>query len=145
MRARCLLPLSLLLVPALVAAGQDAAKAEKQKLQGTWRIQKLVTPAKLARQYEAEGKLVFEGDTFSIYLGKTKLVTNRYTLQEARLAKQIEATPLDGALKGEMSRGVYAFEGDTLKIVFADPGRPPLTRMPKGTARGMLILKRAAP
>src|SRR5262249_7422577 len=82
----------------------------------------------------ADGKLVFEGDTFSIYLGKTKLVTNRYTLKEGPFARQIEATPLDGPLKGETSRGVYAFEGDTLKIVFADPGRPPLARVPHGLA-----------
>jgi uncharacterized protein (TIGR03067 family) len=143
MRVRCLLPLSLLLVP-VAAAGQDAQKAERQKFQGTWRVQKFVAPAKTAREYEAEGKLVFEGDTFTIYLGNRKLATNRYTLHETRLARQIEATPLDGPLKGETSRGVYAFEGDTLRIVFSDPGRPPLTRVPKGLARGMLVLKRPA-
>jgi uncharacterized protein (TIGR03067 family) len=145
MLVRYLLPLPLLLLPAVAGSAQDTAKGEKQKLQGTWRIQTFVAPAKAAREYAAEGKVVFEGDTFSIYLGKTRLVTNRYTLKEGQFTRQIEATPLDGPLKGETSRGVYAFEGETLKIVFSDPGRPPLARFPKGRARGMLVLKRPAP
>jgi uncharacterized protein (TIGR03067 family) len=70
-----------------------------------------------------------------------------FTLDVAKEPKTIDLTMVSGKEKGTISRGVYALDGNTLKICFAPPGRPrPASLLPsQGSADMLFVMKRAQP
>lgn len=127
---------------------QTAKEAQKQ-LQGAW----------TATQAEREGRpaddvvghrLAFAGNRFRI-LSKDDEVLFTGTVQLDPSAKpaSIDFEHAEGALKGKAWKGIYALEGDTLRICDnapnVDKGRPAAFEAKSGSGYVLITFKRAKP
>jgi uncharacterized protein (TIGR03067 family) len=138
----------LILVSALVTAAfaQPAQEAQKQ-LQGAW----------TATQAERDGKpaddvvghrLSFTGNRFQIQSKDGKLLyTGTVRMDPSAKPAAIDFTHTDGTLKGKAWKGIYALEGDTLKICDnapdLDKGRPAAFEAKSGSGYVLVTFKRA--
>ena len=99
----------------------DADK-EKAKLQGSWTLTKIVIRGedKTQEMFEGGATVTFAGDKTTFKFGGGG--------PEAGSFKIVDATKkpmhLDLTHKGSNAKGIYAIEGDTLKIATADKDRP---------------------
>jgi uncharacterized protein (TIGR03067 family) len=126
---------------ALVAAspGGDDAK----KMQGTWDIVEYELMAKPAPANALKKvKAVFNGDKFKLDTGGPGKEST-FKLDSAKNPKQID---IDGEENGRpmKMRGIYAFDGDSLKICLAvDPAaRPTEFRTDEKTKSVRMVLKK---
>ena len=135
-----------LLLPAALFAA-DAPKKEapdQDRIQGAWACESaeqggMAVPAERAKGF----KMAFKGDKFTLTMpGRQHEAT--FKLAPGEKPKQLTLTPSDGA--GEL-KGIYALDGDTLKICSAAAGKPRPTTFEsrKGDFGGLMILKRVAP
>jgi uncharacterized protein (TIGR03067 family) len=70
-----------------------------------------------------------------------------FVLDPAKEPCAIDLTMREGKPKAETSQGIYALDGDLLKICFAPPGKTrPVNFTPApGSGEMLFVLKRAAP
>jgi uncharacterized protein (TIGR03067 family) len=122
----------------LIAAADDKpdVKAEKEKLQGEWKV----TSAKKGGQDADKpvGDVVkFDGDKFVVPDGECE-----YKLDPSKKPKQIDVSPLTGEEKGKTFLGVYALDGDklTLHIAYPDSTERPTDLESKVGADTMLVV-----
>jgi uncharacterized protein (TIGR03067 family) len=127
------------------APKNDAAKADRDKLQGTWTVVSLEVGGNEVGADETKNfKLEFKGDKVIFTDGK-QTHEGTFKLEPTAKPKAIDVIPLDGPDKGKTERGIYAFEGETLKICGADADkeRPKGFTTKEGTGRTLVVLKRA--
>src|SRR5437899_3006262 len=108
-----------LLIPFLLAADEpadEAAKKEREKFTGTWKIisaERDGQPDKVSKGaitiYAADGK-------FSVQFADGTGGAGTYRLDPSKKPTAIDYTPDYGADKGKPHKGIYSLEGDTLKI-----------------------------
>src|SRR5262245_24584578 len=126
----------------LVAADTEDVKKEKDKLKGTWSLISLQVPQgeKGPSDKEIEQmKMVFTDDTVTIKFGD-KEKPAKYTLDPAKNPKEINIMPKD---KDNVVKGIYALDGDTLKICAAEKGDRPKEFKPDAASQAaVLTLKR---
>jgi uncharacterized protein (TIGR03067 family) len=128
MRVAIVAALALLAVAA-VRAG-DPAKADKDALQGTWRLTSVEInkhPIPLEKLKEGDvvlvGTLAVKGDAYSFRIGKTRL---EFTFKVDPSAKPhaIDLTATEGPQKGQVYHGIYKLEGDTYTVCRnVEPGK----------------------
>ena len=117
-----------------VPANQDKdvpkAKDDAAAIQGTWSVE--------VGGDLAGGTIVFTRSEIKMQFPKSKdEFTGSFKLDPAKNPKH-----LDLQMKGgELNRGIYSLDGDTLKI-FAVPGPDRPTTFPKDSSPGMIVLKR---
>jgi uncharacterized protein (TIGR03067 family) len=131
---------------AVALAGGDAA-GERKKLQGTWKIVAGNEAGKTLPPARVKGtKMVVAGDNMAVYEQDTKRDMT-FKLDPTKDPKTINMTITQGKGKGETSLGIYALEGDTLKIAFALPGkaRPTNFTPQQGSSEMLFVMKRAQP
>ncbi len=141
MRARLLL---LVAAGLLVAADtpNDDAKKELDKFKGTW---KATAGAQDGKPFPDEDLktlvLTFAGDK---YTAKYKDQTEAGTMKLDPAKKQIDLNITDGEDKGKKQYGLYAVDGDTLKLCFAMPDkeRPKEMAAKEGSEHVLVTLKR---
>jgi len=124
-------------------------KSDQEKLQGTWTIVKYEVQGKEvpeganAKQFQQELKagkftITFTGDEMIFKSGDNSR-KGTYKLDAAQTPKWLDlTTPLLMGLDGITEPGIYALEGDTLKICIGEK-RPTKFETSKD-ARGMLLL-----
>src|SRR5258707_10497339 len=96
------------------AAPDDAKKPEDNKLLGTWNV---VTAGTAAKQRPSEGHWVFEKTRIILYRGQDFLDGHMiYAFDTSKEPKTIDLTPDRGPAKGKTLKGIYALDGDKLKI-----------------------------
>jgi uncharacterized protein (TIGR03067 family) len=104
-----------LLATVLVAADapDEAAKKEKQKLQGTWVAESVVVKGKANEKLKG-ATFNFSGDKVKMeFDGKKQEGT--YTIDPTKSPKHIDLIfERDG--RKDLDRGIYQLEGDTLKL-----------------------------
>jgi uncharacterized protein (TIGR03067 family) len=131
--------LAMMTVLLLAAAPKDAAREDRDRLQGTWTVvesEKNGTPTPKDDLKKTPVKLTFHGDKLVVRLGEQKEAEQTFTLDPGKNPKQIDVTPA--------AKGIYEIDGDTLRLRFFHEGK----ERPKGfkskTAPGesFLILKR---
>jgi len=116
--------------------------SDQERLQGTWVLRSAerngtATPEEVARHI----RLVFDGD---------KLLTkNRDKVTEAkfRLNPDTKPSEIDLEMDGQVGRGIYILQGDSVKIVHGEVGdaRPTEFAAPAGSGLTLLVLNRDKP
>jgi uncharacterized protein (TIGR03067 family) len=146
---RLLLALSVMgLVAADELGGDDAAKKELEKLQGTWTMAALEVDGKPVPEEKLKSStLTIKGDKYII---KVKDDTHEtiINLDPTKKPKEMDMTFTEGANKDKVLKGIYELDGDTFKICRAllpDKDRP--TEFGTWPDKGVFLVtwKRQAP
>jgi uncharacterized protein (TIGR03067 family) len=120
----------------------EAEKQEMKNLQGAWVVVSAERDGKPDDDLKG-ARFTFEGDAFT---RKTSsgTVHGTYRLDPKQSPKETGATFTDGPLKGKKVFGIYAVDGDTLKLCYSEPGKnAPLDFTSKaGSGHLLVVLKR---
>jgi uncharacterized protein (TIGR03067 family) len=132
-----------------LAAGSAGAqppteKEELQRLQGNWRFVGGSIAGKSFTDAEAASKgmtFTIKGDHLIALVNGQPTLTRTMKLLTHKSPKEIDTVDLG---KGTKGRGIYALDGDSLKICLREDinGRPVKFAVPDGTDDMLLILKR---
>ena len=139
----------LILGTALAPAFAQPAKEAPKKLQGSW----------TATQAERDGKpaddvvghrLSFTGNRFQIQSKDGKpLYEGTFRVDPSAKPAAIDFAHTEGALKGKAWKGIYALDGDTLRVCDnapnLDKGRPAAFEAKSGSGHVLVTFKRAKP
>ena len=115
MKALLACGLGILLVVGVATGGDDKAnKAELDKLQGSWAVDKDGKTAELK----------FEKDKFTLYLDGEAAFKGSIKIDSKKKPKEMDMTVSEGiAFQGETSKAIYELDGDTLKWYAPIPGK----------------------
>jgi uncharacterized protein (TIGR03067 family) len=133
----------LVLAILVAAAGprDEAAKQEMAKLEGNWKTVLADAGGKLDGRLYAT--LSFVANKFARTF-KSQTVRGHYEVNPASKPKTIDISFDDGPDKGKTVAGIYALEGENLRICYAEPGKARPTEIGKhgGPNEVLLVLKR---
>src|SRR4051812_22950757 len=120
---------SMILGAALMVAG--APESDRDRFQGTWAvILGEREGVKLSEEAAREIKVVIEGDRYRHIRGD-RTQSGTIKLDPTKEPKTIDVTPSDG----KTVLGIYAIEGDTHKVCFAEYGGGGPPRLPAAPGR----------
>jgi uncharacterized protein (TIGR03067 family) len=148
MRSGLAIAVAVLLGMASGAQRLPAGEEQPDDLRGTWLVQRFEENGELVDREFIEGKLklVFTADKFWTHVDDPDKDAVSYTLDPAHSPKRIDIRyEKDG--KPVTRPGIYALEGDTLKICYADKERPKEFATKKATddRQKLFVLKREKP
>ena len=115
MKALLACGLGILLVVGVATGGDDKAnKAELDKLQGSWAVDKDGKKAELK----------FEKDKFTLYLDGEAAFKGSIKIDSKKKPKEMDMTVSEGiAFQGETSKAIYDLDVDTLRWCAPIPGK----------------------
>jgi uncharacterized protein (TIGR03067 family) len=121
---------------------KDDAKADQERLKGTWTIVSIERDGK-ANENAVGGKVTFDGDTMTFKV-KDNEHKGTFKLDPTKKPRQIDLTPGDGPEKDKVVEGIYSLKKDELKICIAHPGneRPKDFESKEGSGHSLVTLKR---
>lgn len=120
-------------------------KRELARLQGGWQIESMEEDGEKTAPGDLKGRSLFFGrDTFLFRRPDNLIQIGMLKLDPSKTIKTVNATIMRGPQKGETMLGIYAVEGDALKVCFHVPGeqRPNEFTAPAGSSRLMITCKR---
>jgi RNA polymerase sigma factor (sigma-70 family) len=95
---------------------------DNEKVQGTWSCVSAVTNGKPVPEDRAKQlKLVLTKDSYTTKMGDQVLFRGTYKIDPKASPKTMDITSLEEETKGKVSKGIYAFDGDTFKLCYAVP------------------------
>jgi uncharacterized protein (TIGR03067 family) len=114
---------SLLAVAASVRA--DDAKKDLDAMQGSW----VLVSSDFNGQKTPEDQLksirrTIKDDKITITIGEMEIYQGTFKLDASKKPKAIDVTMNTGQNKGQVSLGIYEFDGETMKVCMAGPGGP---------------------
>jgi uncharacterized protein (TIGR03067 family) len=136
------------LQPEPESARQKAGKKELQRLQGTWRFESLEEDGKKVAAGELKERTLFVGaNFFLVRRGNKVLQAGGLQVDPSRSPKTVNAMVKVGENKGEVMLGIYALDGDTLKLCLDVQGedRPKEFKSTPGSKRLLAVCKRVKP
>jgi uncharacterized protein (TIGR03067 family) len=138
-RVLTLVAAGLLLVAA--DAKEDAAKKDRGRMQGTWKVESATKGGKKAPAEKTQAmRLVIEGDKITVKEGGHD-ETATFTLLPDQKPPAIDIKPSRGGEK--TVRGIYRIEGDTITMCWSHAGdRPKEFASKEGSDFILLVLKR---
>jgi uncharacterized protein (TIGR03067 family) len=126
---------------------QEATAKELANLAGVWKV--------VSAEREGDADAGFKGvqitflkdGTFKVKAVKTREETGTYKLDPETNIKSIDYILNYGPNKGKLLKGIYAFEGDALKLCRSEPGkdRPTEFKTKEGSSRLLLVMRREKP
>jgi uncharacterized protein (TIGR03067 family) len=134
MRRKVSVALVVGLLVATARAEDKPAKGDKEKIQGTWTI---VSGEHDGQPIPDEAiksiKLVYAGDKFTLDHG------DRKSEGTFKLAPDKSPKEIDYDMDGQAIKGIYQFDGDTLKIANGKPGDARPKEFPKKEGSGLTV------
>src|SRR5262249_18534833 len=125
----------------------EEGKKDGEKLKGTWDIVSLEADGEQGPpEIVAKLKLVFDGDKLTFRPGEPGYTNYTFKLDQSAKPPAFDMTHADGKNKGTTVKGIYALDGDSLKICFGKGDDRPKSFTTKGKTGGaMYVLKRQKP
>ena len=125
-----------------------AADAPKKEMtpQGAWTLVAGETNGnELSEKQLKGGKLVIDGDQYSVTVAGKEAVTGTQKLDSLKSPKTIDITNASGPDKGKTCLGIYELKGDEFRVAFAPPGkaRPSKFATKPDSGQWMHVWKRA--
>jgi uncharacterized protein (TIGR03067 family) len=130
---------------AFVGGGTTSNMNATNNLQGTWTcVSAKVDGNALPDATTALLRLTLTQDRYKTEKGSDVLFDSTYTIDPATEPKQINIVGTEGELKGRDAQGIYALEGQNLRICYTMPGlaRPQTFESPAGSKVYLLVWKR---
>jgi uncharacterized protein (TIGR03067 family) len=99
---------------------------EKDKLLGTWTCLSATVSGKAVPEDTVKKlSLIFTKDKYTTKMGDQVLFQGGYKIDAGKNPKTIDIIALEGEQKGKTSLGIYAIDGETLKLCYsAEKDRP---------------------
>ena len=127
-------------------APKDDAKKEQDKFQGTWKpVSAERNGEKAAPEAVEKLRVLFAGDKLSMKdSDQAAREVATFKLDPAAKVKTIDLMLTSGPEKGKTSLGIYAWDGDNMKLCIAKPGsdRPTEFGTKAGSDQLLLVLKK---
>src|SRR5438093_331879 len=103
---------------------EQAIQKDPQRFQGTCKFESLEEHGEKAGAVSLKGRSIFFGaDTFLIRDEEGIVKAGMVTIDPSKKPKTINAVIKRGLEQGEIMLGIYALEGDTLKVCFDVQGQ----------------------
>jgi uncharacterized protein (TIGR03067 family) len=121
------------------------AKAELDKLTGTWKGVSVVREGKPIPKAEAEAyRLVVTGEKYTLTGEGSETIEGTHKVDPTKKPKEIDAVRTKGPNKGETLKGLYELTEDSFVVCFAAPGkdRPKELKADGGPGLRVLTFKR---
>ncbi len=113
-----------------------AADTKDDKLEGKWSVVSVERDGKVDEKW-TDGVRTMKDGKYELTPKKGDAVTGGYKIVDASAKlKEIDFTPDGGQFKGKTLQGIYAIDGDTLKICFAEPDKDRPTEF---TSKGSVL------
>jgi uncharacterized protein (TIGR03067 family) len=139
----------LILGTGLVTALAQPADEAQKKLQGSWTAAQAERDGKAADDVVGH-RLSFAGNRFRIESKDGKLLyAGTVRVDPGAKPAAIDFAHTEGAVKGKAWKGIYALDGDTLRVCDnapnLDKGRPTAFEAKSGSGHVFITFKRARP
>jgi uncharacterized protein (TIGR03067 family) len=135
----------LTLVPG--APPEDAARADRDKLQGNWRMVSMeIDGIKAPDQVVKTFSLSFKDDKYTSLqadpakLGAGARKTGSFTIDPSKDPRAMNILPADGEDKGKTWSLIYSLEGNTLRICGAEVGKDRPTAFESKPGTGIILM-----
>jgi uncharacterized protein (TIGR03067 family) len=126
---------------------KDGTKTDVDKLQGDWMAVAGENSKEKFDKELATIKLTVKGDHLTLRLG-SDLIQATFKLDATKNPRHIDFKVAEGPGKGETFPGIYALEGESVKLCFSEPKQPRPTEFAaegRPGLRTLLILRQAVP
>ena len=88
-------------------------------------------------------KLTLTKDRYKTEKGQVLLFDGVYKIDPGQRPKHIDITAPEGEQAGKTSKGIYALEGETLRMCYADKDRPKDFESKPGSGATLVVWKRS--
>jgi RNA polymerase sigma-70 factor (ECF subfamily) len=122
-------------------ADQSKADSDAEKIQGTWAVVSAEQGGEeLPSEAIKDATAVITADKIVFTPPKGENRQSSYKLDPKKDPKVIEIKPLDGPAKGKTINGLYALDGDRLKLCLTNGSGPAPTELATKSNSGFLLL-----
>ena len=137
--------LALFAAIAFVAADDDANKKDMEKLQGDWAAVSMVRDGMNIPRDDAQSFFrSIKGDKSTVFRYDDVVNKGTFSIDATKKPKTMDFVPEGTDDKSKSSLGIYEFDGEKLKICFAQPGkdRPPEFTSKEGSGHALTVWER---
>jgi uncharacterized protein (TIGR03067 family) len=132
----------------LAADDKDKEKAVKKDLKafaGKWKAVSVESDGKKITEDELKDIYVtHDGNKITVRKGDTPMVEGTIEIDPTKKPKTVDFTSTQEKTKGQVSRGIYEFDGDSYRLCLAAPGkdRPKEFSGKEGSGHALIVYKR---
>lgn len=125
---------------------QDDAKKALAKMEGKWTIIAAERDGKADDTLKGAVR-VNMGDKYTLTMKGGKPFSGTFKIDPTKKPKTMDMMPTDGRYKDKTLLAIYEFDGDTMKVCFAEPGkeRPTAFASKPGSGHVFIIQKHEKP
>jgi len=110
-------------------------------LKGSWQCVSAIVDGKpLPEQTVNRLRLTLTETRYITQKGEEALFDSTYTTDRSRTPKQINMVGTEGELAGKVAQGIYAVDGNILRLCYTMPGRPRPISFDSPTGSGAYLM-----
>jgi uncharacterized protein (TIGR03067 family) len=104
------------------ATKEEAIKKDRAQYEGTWRV---VSAEMNGKKIEEARKITVQNhaETWIVQVEGKEVARGTSKIDPTKKPKTIDFTPTEGSNQGKLFFGIYALDGDSRKLCFAQPGK----------------------